>query len=218
MHDGAVKIRLRLAAVHLAAATVLALAACGGAGQETGEDTGEAAGAGTSVEESTDHNQADVTFASEMIPHHAQALVMTDMTAGRELDKELTALVEDIRAAQAPEIELMVDWLQEWGEPVPETVRDHAHGGHDGDSGDPGDMPAMDGMMSEQQLGELEGASGTAFEELWLEMMVEHHEGAVAMAETELAEGSFQPALDLAGEIAASQSDEIALMERLLEE
>ena len=194
-----------------AAATVLA--ACGGASSDPQES---AAGSG----EAADHNEADVAFATDMIPHHAQALAMTDMAVGRPLDRELTVLVDDIREAQAPEIELMADWLQEWGEPVPETVRDHAHGGHDdgGDDGGAAAMDGMDGMMSEEQLAELEDASGAEFEELWLTMMIEHHEGAVAMAEAELEEGSFQPALDLAEEIASSQTEEIELMQGMLSE
>ena len=206
--------RLRTLVVPLAV-TAAVLTGCGGNEDEPAPEdgTGQAA--------ESDHNDADVAFATDMIPHHAQALMMTDMAVGRPLDRELTVLVDDIRAAQAPEIELMADWLQEWGEPVPETVRDHAHGGHGDDGGDDGDaagMDGMDGMMSEEQLVELEDASPEEFEELWLTMMVEHHEGAVAMAEAELEEGSFQPALDLAEEIASSQTEEIELMQGLLEE
>jgi uncharacterized protein (DUF305 family) len=170
-------------------------------------DSGQAAG--------SDHNNADVSFATEMIPHHAQALAMTDLAVGRPLDQDVVVLVDTIRAAQPPEIELMADWLQEWGEPVPETVRDHAHGGHDGSSEG---MEDMDGMMGEEQLAELEDASGAEFEELWLTMMIEHHEGAVAMAETEVDAGSFAPALALAEEIASSQTDEIEQMQAMLEE
>jgi uncharacterized protein (DUF305 family) len=203
-------------ALHVAAvATAFSLAGCG-----SDDPDSQPAQDAAASEESSDHNEADVAFASQMIPHHAQALMMTDMTLGRELDKDVAALVDDIRAAQAPEIELMADWLQEWGEPVPETVRDHAHGGHEGESGDMGDMAGsdgMEGMMSEEQLAELEDAPPADFEEMWLEMMVEHHEGAVAMAETEIEEGSFQPALDLAEAIASSQTEEIEQMQGMLE-
>ncbi len=169
------------------------------------------------------HNDADVAFATDMIQHHAQALAMTDLVAGRSVSEEFTQLVDDIRAAQAPEIELMSDWLQEWGEPVPETVRDHAnagHSGHSGDSGHSGEAPEgeeMPGMMSADDMAELEDAPDAAFEELWLEMMIAHHEGAVAMAETELDEGSAQAALDLAEQIRSSQTDEIAHMQEMLD-
>ena len=197
--------RLRTLVVPLAV-TAAVLTGCG---------ADEDAPAPSGVAAESDHNDADVAFATDMIPHQAQALVMTDMAVGRQLDQELVVVVDNIRAAQAPEIELMADWLQEWVEPVPETVRDHAHGGHDGEAPE---MEGMEGMMSAEQLAELEDASGPEFEELWLTMMIEHHEGAVAMAETELESGSFQPALDLAEEIASSQTEEIEQMRAMLEE
>jgi uncharacterized protein (DUF305 family) len=115
----------------------------------------------------------------------------------------------------------MADWLQEWGEPVPETVRDHAHAGHDGESGDTGETAGPDGttgMMDAEELAELEDAPPAEFEEMWLELMIEHHEGAVAMAEAELEEGTFEPALDLAEGIASSQTDEIERMQAMLED
>ncbi len=163
---------------------------------------------------STEHNDADVAFASEMIQHHAQALTMVDLTLERPLSPEVQALAEQIRAAQGPEIETMADWLTEWGEDVPETMRDHSNAEQDmGDMGDLGDMP---GMMSGDQMAALEESGDAEFEALWLEMMVEHHEGAVQMAEAERSEGRYQPAVDLAGEIVSSQTDEIATMRDLL--
>ena len=75
----------------------------------------------------TDHNDADVAFATDMIQHHAQALSMVDLTEGRTLDPEVKQLAEDIRATQAPEIEKMADWLQDWDEKVPATMRDHSN-------------------------------------------------------------------------------------------
>lgn len=167
----------------------------------------------------TEHNAADVSFASGMIQHHAQALAMVDLTMGRDLDPEVTALAEEVRAAQAPEIELMVDWLGDWDEEVPETVRDHANAGH-GDSGaevdhevDHGDMP---GMMSADDMEALEDASDAEFEDLWLTMMIEHHEGAVVMATTETSDGQYEPAVDLASEIVEAQAAEIETMKGLL--
>ena len=189
----------------------LTLAACGS--EETGDNTG------TSTEVSaTEHNDADVAFATDMIQHHAQALSMVDLTMGRDLDPEVQALADDIRAAQAPEIEVMSDWLQEWGEDIPETVRDHANAGHDTEDMDHGDMgdSEMPGMMSAEDMQALEDASDAEFQDLWLEMMVEHHEGAVEMAETEIADGQFNSAVDLAENIVESQTAEIKKMEGLL--
>ena len=169
----------------------------------------------------TEHNDADVAFAGDMIQHHAQALSMVDLTLERPLDLEVQSLAEDIRAAQGPEIETMADWLTTWGEPVPETVRDHASAGHDmGDMGGSTDdaegMDDMPGMMSAQDMDALENASDAAFQQMWLEMMVEHHEGAVEMARTEQQDGRFEPAVDLAGSIVDSQTTEIATMRDLL--
>ena len=174
----------------------------------------------------TEHNKADVAFATDMIQHHAQAMSMVDLTMDRKLDPEVQELADAIRAAQSPEIETMSSWLQEWGEEVPSTMRDHVNGGHEGHGGDDEDssmsdsMEGMDsdmpGMMSGEDMDALENASDAEFQDMWLEMMVEHHEGAVEMSETEQDEGRFKPAVDLAGTIIESQSTEIDTMEKLL--
>ncbi len=163
------------------------------------------------------YNDADVAFATDMIQHHAQALSMVDLTMGRDLDPALTSLAEEIRAAQAPEIEKMVDWLGDWDQPVPETVRDHAnaHGDGHGEDGPESDVP---GMMTADDMAALEGATGAEFERMWLSMMVEHHEGAIEMAEAELDEGASKPALKLARSIIADQQSEIATMQEMLDE
>ena len=164
-------------------------------------------------------NDADVTFATEMIQHHAGALSMVDMTAGRNLDPEVQALAEDIRMAQTPEIETMSDWLQEWDQPVPETVRDHAnaHGDHsDGDSGDDTGS-GMPGMMSAEEMAELENTSDAEFEDAWLRAMIEHHQGAIEMANSEQADGENTDAIALAEKIAADQEAEIKKMEQMLD-
>ncbi len=163
------------------------------------------------------YNDADVAFATDMIQHHAQALSMVDLTMGRDLDPALSSLAEEIRAAQAPEIEKMVDWLGDWDQPVPETVRDHAnaHGDGHGEDGPESDVP---GMMTADDMAALEGATGAEFERMWLSMMVEHHEGAIEMAEAELDEGASKPALKLARSIIADQQSEIATMQEMLDE
>ncbi|HSJ19443.1 MAG TPA: DUF305 domain-containing protein [Nocardioidaceae bacterium] len=164
-------------------------------------------------------NDADVDFATDMIQHHAQALVMVDMTMGRDLDPEMVELTEEIRAAQAPEIEQMADWLEDWDQPVPQTSRDHAnahaddHGGDDGAQMD-ADMP---GMMSAEEMDALEDASGEEFRTMWLEMMIEHHQGAVEMAETVVEEGQNGEVRALAEDVIRTQSDEISTMQDLLE-
>jgi uncharacterized protein (DUF305 family) len=186
-----------------------------------GDDTDAAPTTGTSA---TEHNDADVAFASDMIQHHAQALSMVDLTLDRPLDPEVQALAEDIRAAQAPEIETMADWLTSWGEEVPETMRDHVNSGHDMDdmSDNMEDMEGMDdgeempGMMTTEDMDALENASDEEFQDMWLEMMIEHHEGAIEMAETERAEGRFKEAVDLAEQVVEAQTEEIDTMKGLL--
>ena len=182
----------------------LALVGCGG---------DDPAGSSSAVSK-TDHNEADVRFASDMIQHHAQALTMVDLTMGRDLDPEVAALAEEIRSAQAPEIETMSDWLQEWGEDVPETVRDHANA--HGSGGGEHSGSEMPGMMSAEEMTALEEAGDAEFQPMWLTMMIEHHEGAVEMAKTERSEGQYKPAIDLAAEIEKSQTGEIKTMEGLL--
>ena len=160
------------------------------------------------------HNEADVEFSSDMIQHHAQALQMVDLTLGRELDPEVVALTDQIRAAQAPEIEKMADWLEEWGEPVPATSRDHAHADGHGESMEvDADMP---GMMSADEMAALEKAPDQEFQDMWLEMMVEHHEGAVEMAEAEVEDGENAEAISLAEDIISAQEKEISTMQELL--
>jgi uncharacterized protein (DUF305 family) len=170
-------------------------------------------------ESSTDgnaYNDADVDFASDMIQHHAQALQMVDLTLGRKLDAEVVTLTEEIRTAQAPEIEKMADWLEDWDQPVPETSRDHANA-HAQEHGESVEMDTdMPGMLSAKELETLESASGPEFQTMWLEMMIEHHEGAVEMAEAQVEEGSNAKAVALAEDIISTQEREISTMQDLL--
>ena len=188
----------------------LTLSACGSDGASTDTPV---------TVSDTEHNDADVAFATDMIQHHAQALAMVDLTIERDLDPEVTALAEDIRAAQGPEVELMVDWLTDWDEPIPETVRDHANAGHDDaetDHDGTGHGDEMPGMTSGEDMDALENASDDEFQDMWLDMMIEHHEGAIEMAETETGNGQYAPAVDLARDIVEAQSSEIQRMEGLL--
>jgi uncharacterized protein (DUF305 family) len=194
-----------LGALTLTAALALTAAAC------SNEDTSTSTSSQVST---TEHNDADVKFASNMLQHHAQALSMVDLTVDRTLDPEVQALADDIRAAQTPEIETFTGWLTDWNEEVPKTTD---HGGHD-----MGDMSAsmdsdMPGMMSADDMGALEDASDTEFQTMWLEMMVGHHNGAVEMADTETSDGQYKAAVDLAGDIVESQTAEIEEMEALLD-
>ncbi len=199
----------KLAALAATLTMTMGLAACGDGG-------GTEPAAVRTAPNGDQFNDADVEFASQMIPHHAQALEMVDLTVGRELSPEVQTLADEIRAAQAPEVEQMTDWLTAWGEEVPETSLDHANA-HSDDSEGMGEMEGMPGMMSTEEMDELEAASDAELEPLFLEMMIEHHTGAVEMAETEQEDGEYVDAIDLAEAIEASQTDEIETMEALLE-
>lgn len=206
--------RTRRAALALTATLALTLTACGGS------DDDAAPAAPRTAADGSVFNDADVTFATEMIPHHAQAVAMVDLMDGRTLDPALVDLGEGIREAQTPEIQQMSAWLTAWDEPVPETVRDHAnaHGGdHGGDDEDGDGMAGMEGMLSADQMAELESADDAAFVDLWVEGMIAHHEGAVAMAETEIDEGANEEAVALAEQVVATQSAEIEELQALLD-
>ena len=167
----------------------------------------------STVEAAKPYNDADIAFATDMIQHHAQALQMVDMTMGRKLSPKVAALGEDIRMAQAPEIEQMVDLLDDWdNQPIPETSRDHANAHGDGAV----EMDtAMPGMMSREEMEALESTRGAAFESAWLTAMIEHHQGAIEMAMTEKDQGEDEKAKALADDIVEAQGDQVEIMETL---
>ncbi|MBT2415672.1 DUF305 domain-containing protein [Streptomyces sp. ISL-12] len=201
----------RTAAVTAASAAALVLAACGGNGDgdsSAGHDghnatTSSSAPASASASQGQ-HNAADVAFAKGMIPHHRQAVEMADLAPDRAQSAEVKKLAADIKKAQDPEIKTLSGWLTSWGEEVPaEGAMDHS-------------MHDMGGMMTAEEMTELENASGKAFDTAFMEMMIKHHEGAVEMAKTEQADGAYGPATKMAGEIIRSQSAEIEQMNELL--
>lgn len=193
----------------------LALASCGSSDPSAGSDAGPGAtGMTTSAPPATGapatgvKNASDVTFATDMIPHHAQSVEMADMAPKQASDPKVKALAAKVKQAQAPEIARMSGWLTGWGAPIPGTG-----GGHDM-SGMAG--TGADGMMSSKQMTDLGKATNSAFDRMWLQAMVQHHEGAVTMAKTELAQGVNPDAKKLAQSIIDSQSTEIAEMKSVL--
>lgn len=196
----------RLLLLPLLLVAALVLASCGGDAEQAGGD---------STSSGADHNQADVDFATTMIPHHAQALSMVDLTVGHELSPKVVQLADEVRATQAAEIEQLSDWLVEWGEPVPETVRDHANAHGDSHGGAEGEMAEMPGMMGEQEMTALAQAPDARFEALFLDMMIEHHEGAVEMARAEQRDGTHAPSVELARRIEREQTEQVELMRSL---
>jgi uncharacterized protein (DUF305 family) len=153
------------------------------------------------------HNAADVEFFDRMIPHHAQALEMTALVAGRTTNNDLRLLAERIELSQEEEIARMREWLTVRGLPVPEPHANHA--GHD---------QLMPGMLNDEQLRQLEQARGGEFDRLFLEFMIYHHQGAITMANELYARGGgLEPESDrFAREVIADQSIEISRMQQML--
>ncbi|GGU09241.1 DUF305 domain-containing protein [Nocardioides albus] len=149
-------------------------------------------------------NQTDATFVTMMIPHHAQALEMTELAVTRAASDEVKSLARSITAAQGPEIVSMSGWLQARDLEVPaaDDLSDHA---------------GMAGMLTPEQLKELGAARGEEFDRLFLTRMIAHHEGALVMAAPVLRKGSDTIAMEMAQDVEASQKTEIGIMQKLLE-
>ncbi|GAA3287748.1 DUF305 domain-containing protein [Arthrobacter citreus] len=189
-----------------AVAAVLFLSGCGAnnspetASTMPGMDHGTMSQTPSASETTEDHNSADTMFAQMMIPHHEQAVEMSEIMLAKDgLDPAIIQLAEDIKAAQGPEIDKMDSWLQAWGEPA------EMSGNH-----------SMDGMMGAEDLAQLKAAEGTEAARLFLTQMIAHHEGAIAMAEDEVANGSNPEAIELAKTVVADQGEEIEKMNALL--
>lgn len=218
------------------AALLLGLTACGSGTEQTAESPSAGVAAPASVTASApagEHNPADVTFAQEMIPHHAQAIEMSNVLLAKEgIDPRVRELAGQIKAAQSPEIEQMSAWLGSWGQPMPSGAMPMGTGvphtsmpmGTPG-MGMPGRsmpmstapmMPGVSGMMSPHDMQALQDAQGTDAARLFLTQMIEHHRGAIAMARTEVDTGQYPPAVTLARNIIESQQREITTMEQLL--
>lgn len=148
------------------------------------------------------HNQADISFVTGMIPHHAQAIVMSGYADERAATPQVKKLATEIVATQNPEIEKMEGLLEDWDVAVParETA---ASGGHSG-------------VLSDRQLQALEASEGDAFDRLFAEQMIRHHQGAVTAARDELAEGESEKAKELAQAIVDAQNKQITELERIL--
>lgn len=153
--------------------------------------------------EAPDHTQADITFMQQMIVHHQQALAMTALVAERSTRDDLPLLAERITLSQEDEITRLAGWLTARELDVP--AGHEAHG-------------SMPGMATPEQLAQLEAAQGPAFDQLFLDLMIAHHQGALTMvADLYHAGGGLEPEADrFAREIEADQTVEINRMEELL--
>jgi len=149
----------------------------------------------------------DVEFLQFMLVHHEQAVAMNALAADAAESPDVVALAEEIDATHVTEIDEMETLLESLGE---EELG--AMGGMDMST-----MDRMDGMLTQDEFAELEEASGAEFDQLYLEGMITHHEGAVAMADREINDGDETDVVALAESIKAEQEAMIPEMEDLLD-
>ncbi|WP_167765214.1 MULTISPECIES: DUF305 domain-containing protein [unclassified Brevundimonas] len=176
----------------------------------------------------------DVRFMQHMIVHHAQAVEMVELLKTRGADPAVRRLGERIALSQEAEMELMRDWLTSQNQPIEAHDLHGGHGGHAGHDAhahhgahaghamtDPMDMPLMPGMLSPRQMAALAAAEGAGFDRLFLEGMIQHHQGALDMVDELMAhpDSAEEPMLSgFAASVTADQSAEILRMQSLLSE
>lgn len=155
------------------------------------------------------YTDADVRFMTRMIHHHAQALEMAALAEARTGNSQLRTLAARIINAQNDEIATMQRWLRDRGQPVPSIAAD-AHAGHD---------MSMPGMVSPEQMARLEASRDATFDRLFLELMIQHHRGAVEMvAELFATDGAAndEEAFKFASDAQVDQATEVERMELML--
>jgi uncharacterized protein (DUF305 family) len=143
-------------------------------------------------------SESESMFAEMMIPHHQQAIVMSEIAIARSSNSDVRELANKIISEQSQEITLMESWIDE--------ASHGAHGGH-----------SMSGMATEEELAELDTLSSPEFDEMFLKLMIAHHEGALKMVQ--MLDGTANPdAKQLAQDIVRVQQQEINLMKQLLQQ
>ena len=197
--------RMSLAA--LGAALALGLAACSATPTDTASAESAVTQSASAAADATEHNAADTEFAQMMIVHHQGAIEMAELALSKASTAEVRSLGERIAAAQGPEIDVMSGWLDTWVEEQPAGAEMDAMG-HEGMD--------MGGVDQDQAMTELSGLSGTGFDQRFLELMIEHHAGALTMAETARAEGLNADLIRFAGKVIDDQTSEITEMRNLL--
>lgn len=153
------------------------------------------AGCATTPNSNSQYSADDIAFAEMMIPHHEQAIEMSEMALLNTTNPAVLQLAQEIKDAQSPEIDLMMSW---------DGVKASTHAGH-----------LMEGMLSESELSDLRQAKGKAFDVLFLNGMIKHHEGAIVMAQAVM-NSKNKAVSDLSASIIAAQKLEIEKMNELL--
>lgn len=152
-------------------------------------------GCAASTQSNSEYSSDDIAFAEMMIPHHEQAIEMSEIAFLNTTNPDVLKLAQEIKDAQSPEIDLMMSWT---------GVKASTHAGH-----------MMDGMLSQNELSDLREAKEKEFDRLFLEGMIKHHEGAIEMAQ-DVAASKNKDVADLSAAIIRAQELEIAKMKELL--
>ena len=152
-------------------------------------------GCAASTQSNSEYSSDDIAFAEMMIPHHEQAIEMSEIAFLNTSNPDVLQLAQEIKVAQSPEIDLMMSWT---------GVKASTHAGH-----------MMDGMLSQNELSELREAKDKEFDRLFLQGMIKHHEGAIEMAQ-DVAASKNKDVADLSASIISAQESEISKMKELL--
>jgi len=173
-----------------------------------------AAGASTTAAQKKNYTPADVHFVAGMIGHHAQAIQMAGWAPSHDASASLRVLCERIVVAQNDEIAFAQRWLREHGEYVPPAdPRGHIMQGMD-------HPMLMPGMLTPEQMAQLDSARGPAFDRLFLTFMIQHHQGAITMVGQLLAvPGAAQdgPIFRFASDVNVDQTTEINRLKLMLD-
>jgi uncharacterized protein (DUF305 family) len=162
-------------------------------------------------------SEADVRFMQGMIAHHTQALIMSEMAPSHGASPAVLTLTARTINAQSDEIATMRRWLGDRGQPLPEI---HVVGTSLMVMGAGHDMAHMPGMLTDEQMRELDAARGQDFDQLFLTYMIQHHSGAVTMVHELFAtDGAAQgdEVFKIASDIQADQTSEIRRMQSMLD-
>jgi uncharacterized protein (DUF305 family) len=188
-------VKSRLAVLVLALTVIAAMTSCGHSGSAR-------------IEQPAPHNAADVAFARNMLPHHQQGVELAAMVQTRTANPDLRVIAAHIAADQQAEIRTLNLLLAQWHEQAHPEGGDHA--GHE-------QMP-MVGMVDQHTMDKLQSLDGAAFDTLWAQSMIKHHQGAVRMAQEEINHGQSADAIHVAELIVEAQQREIAIMTHLISE
>ncbi len=187
---------LRIAAGFIVFATAAAIPACGGTA-EHGTHVSSTAAAG---QQDPQHNDNDITFAENMIPHHQQAIDLAALVPDRSSNPAVIKMAAAIAAQQEPEVNALRAMLVQWQ--VNSTGNSHHAMGQ--------------GMVDDATMARLKTLKGAEFDTLWLQSMIAHHQGAIEMAKAEITQGQDPDMIAMANNIVVVQQDEIGQLKQIL--